>query len=133
MSQPKPEELAGVPLFAGLTDQARAALAKRFEVRHFHPGDRMLTEGRSGYSFFVIQDGQASVEHDGQELRTLGAGDFCGEIAILGQGRRTATVTATGDVTAWELFGTAFRELEDDQPDVAASLEQAMRDRLAAG
>jgi CRP-like cAMP-binding protein len=74
------------------------------------------------------------VTHDGQVLRTMGPGDFFGEIAILGpQGRRTATVTAVDDVVVWELFGTVFRTLQMESPDVAQALEQAMRTRLDAG
>ena len=54
-----------------------------------------------------------------------------GEIAILGEGRRTATVTATEPVVVWTMFGTLFRDLQATRPDVAAALEAAMAERLA--
>jgi len=126
-------DLADVPLLAGLSEEARAALAERFEVERHAAGHSIVTEGRAGYSFYVIAKGTATVTHEGRELRTLGPGDFFGEIAILGQeGRRTATVTAAEAMVVWALFGTSFRTLQMERPQVAAALEQAMKDRLAA-
>ena len=132
MSQPRPEELAHVPLLSALSDDALSMLAQRFEVKYFDPGAAMVREGRHGYSFYVIRDGHAAVAHDGEEVRRLGPGDFFGEIAIMGEGKRTATVTAADRVTVWELFGASFRELEAERPEVATALQQAMQERLAA-
>jgi CRP-like cAMP-binding protein len=129
---PTAEDLAGVPLLAGLAAGTREVLAGRFEVQEFGVGQRLVAEGRSGYSFYVLASGQASVEQDGRTLRTLRSGDFFGEIAILGSGRRTATVTSTQPGAAWTLVGTHFRELQAEHPDVALALQQAMTDRLAA-
>ena len=127
-------DLVAVPLFAELPDNFLAEIAERFEVVRHRPGHAIVVEGRSGYSFFVLAEGTATVTHDGQVLRTMGPGDFFGEIAILGpQGRRTATVTAVDDVVVWELFGTVFRTLQMESPDVAQALEQAMRARLDTG
>ena len=133
MTHPSPHELLRIPLFADLETDAAEVLAARFEVEQYDPGRRVVLEGSSGYAFYVLAAGQASVSHEGEELRTLGAGDFFGEIAILGGGRRTATVTATEPVTAWKMFGTGFREMEKARPDVAAALQDAMRRRLATG
>ena len=127
-------DLAAVSLFADLPNSFLAAIAERFDVERHHPGHTIVAEGRSGYSFYVLAEGTATVSHEGQVLRTLGPGDFFGEIAILGpQGRRTATVTADDEVVVWQLFGTSFRTLQMESPDVAQALEQAMKDRLAAG
>lgn len=93
----------------------------------------MVTEGQAGYAFYVLESGKATVTRDGDELRTLEPGDFFGEIAILGGGRRTATVTATEPVVAWVMFGTTFRTLQMARPDVAEALQDAMRQRLATG
>ncbi len=133
MNHPTPEDLLRVPLFADLPSDVRELLAPRFDIEQFDVGRRVVMAGSSGYAFYVIDQGRASVSHDGHELRTLGAGDFFGEIAILGGGRRTATVTVTEPVTAWKMFGTAFRDLEKIRPDVSAALQEAMRQRLAAG
>ena len=128
---PTASNLAEVPLLADLTDEARDVLARRFHVEEFEPGARLVTEGRPGYTFYVLAAGHVSVEHEGASVRQLGPGDHVGEIAILGKGRRTATVVATEPVVAWTLFGTDFRVLQAERPDVADALEQAMSQRLA--
>jgi CRP-like cAMP-binding protein len=132
MDSPTADDLARIPLLAGLTDEARGVLAERFEVEEFDAGRQLVTEGRAGYSFYLLDSGAVSVTHEGREVRTLGPGDFFGEIAILGEGRRTATVTATEPGVAWSLFGTSFRALQAERPDVADALEAAMTERLAA-
>ena len=129
---PTGDDLRKAPLFADLAPDALEVLARRFHVEDFDPGTKLVTEGRPGYSFYVIAEGHVSVEHDGSPVRQLGPGDHVGEIAILGKGRRTATVVATEPVVAWTLFGTDFRVLQAERPDVADSLEQAMARRLAA-
>ena len=86
---PAVEDLSRIPLLAGLPDEARRLLCDRFDVEDVRPRQRLVEEGRSGYAFYVLDRGQASVAHDGQEVRRLGPGDFFGEIAILGDGRRT--------------------------------------------
>lgn len=133
MTHPTPHDLLRVPLFADLDPDAAAVLAERFDIEQYDTGRRVVLEGSSGYAFYVVAQGQAAVTHEGEELRPLTAGDFFGEIAILGGGRRTATVTATEPVTAWKMFGTAFRDMEKARPDVAAGLQDAMRQRLATG
>ena len=133
MSHPTPDDLQRVPLLADLPSDAAEVLAPRFDIEQFDTGRRVLLEGSSGYAFYIIDQGQVSVTHEGEVLRTLGPGDFFGEIAILGGGRRTASVTATEPTTVWKLFGTAFRELEKIRPDVSEALKEAMRQRLATG
>jgi CRP-like cAMP-binding protein len=132
MDHPTADDLARVPLLAHLTDDARQVLADRFEVEEFDAGRQLVTEGRAGYSFYLLDRGKVSVTHEGREVRTLSAGDFFGEIAILGEGRRTATVTATEAGVVWSLFGTSFRSLQAERPDVAEALQSAMSERLAA-
>ena len=128
---PTGSNLVEVPLLADLSDEARDVLARRFHVEEVEPGSKLVTEGRPGYTFYVIAEGHVSVEHEGSSVRQLGPGDHVGEIAILGKGRRTATVVATEPVVAWTLFGTDFRVLQAERPDVAEALEQAMSQRLA--
>jgi CRP-like cAMP-binding protein len=78
----------------------------------------------------VIAEGNAVVSADGDELATLGAGDFFGEVAILGDGRRSATVTTTSPARLFVMFGTEFRQLQEAQPEIAAHLEAAMAERV---
>ena len=65
----------------------------------------------------------------GNQIRELGPGDYFGEVAILGDGRRSATVTTTTPSQLLVLFGTEFRRSQEDQPEIAARLEAAMADR----
>ena len=65
------------------------------------------------------------------EVAQLGPGDFFGEMALLGDGRRRATVTTSSPARALVLFGTEFRRLEQDHPHIAEQIETAMRDRAA--
>lgn len=122
-------DLAGVPLFAGLTDDERTALAPWFEASNVGEGVHVASEGASGYSFYVLLDGAAVVTLEGETVATYAPGDFFGEMAILGDGRRYATVTTTAPSRLLSMFGTEFRQLQQEQPAVAAHLEEAMRKR----
>jgi CRP-like cAMP-binding protein len=122
------DDLAGIALFEGLEPDARAAIAPWFELQQVSPGVNLTGEGASGYSFFVLRDGSATVSIDGDEVRTLGAGDFFGELALLGDGRRTATVTTTSPAQLLVLFGTEFRRLQQEHPELAAQIETNLRE-----
>jgi CRP-like cAMP-binding protein len=124
-------DLARIPLFASVAEDDLARATRWFDVQEASPGTRLAGEGASGYSFFIIAEGSATVSSDGTELRTLGPGDFFGEIALLGDGRRTATVTAASPVKLFVLFGTEFRDLQRDLPEVAGAIEDAMSRRLS--
>jgi voltage-gated potassium channel len=123
-------DLAAVPLFASLSDSDRTQLAVWFDATEASEGVRLTGEGAAGYSFFVLADGRAAVTFDGAEVATLGPGDFFGEIAIMGNGRRSATVTTTTPATLFVMFGTEFRQLQQTQPEIAARIEAAMTERL---
>jgi voltage-gated potassium channel len=123
-------DLAAVPLFASLSDSDRTQLAVWFDATEASEGVRLTGEGAAGYSFFVLADGRAAVTFDGAEVATLGPGDFFGEIAIIGNGRRSATVTTTTPATLFVMFGTEFRQLQKTQPEIAARIEAAMTERL---
>jgi CRP-like cAMP-binding protein len=126
------EQLSAVPLFGGLDDAQRSELANWFDVRNASEGVRLCGEGAPGYCFFVLTDGTATVTSDGATVATLAPGDFFGEIAILGKGRRTATVTASSPATLLVMFGAEFRRLEAAHPDIASRIRDTMEDRLAA-
>ena len=132
MAAPTADDLTQVPLLAKLSDDDRAALAPRFEVEERSPGSRLVTQGTSGYAFYVLAEGRAMVEQDGRTLREIGPGDHFGEFAIIGDGRRTATVTALTPVVLWALFGTVFRALEASHPELADALRQVMTERLSS-
>jgi len=128
------EELRSIPLFDGLGDADLETLASWFEAKTVGEGSRLIGEGAAGYCFFVLVDGGAVVTSEGAstELAKLGPGDFFGEMAILGDGRRQATVTTTSPAKVLVLFGTEFRQLEQEHAGVAARIREAMEQRLAA-
>jgi CRP-like cAMP-binding protein len=121
-------DLAGIPLFDTLEPDERAAIAPWFELEDVSPGMKLTGEGASGYSFYVLRDGAATVTIDGIEVRTLGPGDFFGELALLGGGRRTATVTTTSPSQVLVLFGTEFRQLQQEFPELAAQIDSGLRE-----
>lgn len=125
------DDLAGVPLFESLNERELQELAYRFEAKDVSEGIQLVGEGASGYSFFILVDGTATVTAGGNEVAQLGPGDFFGEMAILGDGRRQATVTTSSPAKVLVLFGTEFRQLEQDHPQIAEQIETAMRDRAA--
>jgi len=125
-----PQELASVPLFASLSEDERRSLAGRFEDRSVRPGARLCGEGASGYCFFVLTEGSADVTVAGDVVRSLGPGDFFGEVAMLDGGRRTATVIASSEAKVLVLFGSEFRRLQQEQPETAAAIEAVMRERV---
>jgi CRP-like cAMP-binding protein len=127
------DDLARLPLFAGLEEDQLAELASWFEERSVAPGTRLIGEGAAGYSFFVMVHGAAVATSDEVTLAELEPGDFFGEIAILGDGRRTASVTTTAPSAVLTMFGTEFRRLQASQPAIADAITDAMQARLAAG
>ncbi|MFZ0341138.1 MAG: cyclic nucleotide-binding domain-containing protein [Gaiellaceae bacterium] len=128
MPSATPDDLFGIPLFDALEPDERATVAPWFELENVGPGIKLTGEGASGYSFFVLREGTATVTINGLEVRTLGSGDFFGELAILGDGRRTATVTTTSPSRILVLFGTEFRRLQQEYPETAARIESALRE-----
>ena len=126
------DDLTGIPLFDPLGPDERAAIAPWFELEDVSPGVNLTGEGASGYSFFVLRDGSATVSINGIEVRKLGPGDFFGELAILGDGVRTATVTTASPSQLLVLFGTEFRRLQQEYPELAAQIESALRETAQA-
>ena len=130
LPSPDPTDLASVPLFSSLSSSDLTEMAAWFEAKEVAEGVRLVGEGATGYSFFVIGEGGAEVTAEGAEIASLGAGDFFGEGALLGAGRRTATVTTTAPSRVFVLFGNDFARLQARHPQVAAELRDAMRRRL---
>jgi CRP/FNR family cyclic AMP-dependent transcriptional regulator len=124
------ERLAQVPIFSGCTKKELQALAR--EVRELqHPsGTVIAAEGAPGAGLFIIQQGQCDVSIGGRKVNRLGAGDFFGEMALLDGGPRTATVTATSDLTLFALTEWTFRGLLVEHPSIAIRTLEAMAARL---
>ena len=130
---PEIAEMERVPLFATLTLAQLEHLRPRVDVEPFSAGQVLVHEGRHGYAFYVLHEGEAEVTVEGRVVGQLRRHDFFGEVAILGDGHRHATVTATTDGVAWVLFGTTFRELEKEHPEIASTINDRAAERVAAG
>jgi CRP-like cAMP-binding protein len=127
---PSPSDLAVVPLFESFSEEELAEIAGWFEVKEVGAGVRLAGEGTTGYSFFVLADGGAAVTSAGRDVASLGPGDFFGEMALLGPGRRKATVTTTSPTRVLVLFGEDFQRLQARHPDITARLQAVMEVRL---
>ena len=126
----KAKALGRCPFFAGLSRSELLEVAKVTEDMEVDEGRVLTREGESGREFFVIVDGEVSVTKDGAQIRTLGSGDFFGEIALLEDTPRTATVTATMPLRFFVLTRQSFRSLLAHQPDIEEKVTQALQERL---
>jgi len=126
------EVLRKVPLFAELDDEDLGRLANQMKERRFSEGSPMTSEGTGGAGFFVITEGDATVSVGGEVRATLGSGDYFGEIALIDEGTRSATITAATDVTAYGLTVWEFKPFVEDHPQVAWALLKTLAERLRA-
>ena len=125
----KTKLISGVPLFAQCSKgelQEIAAIADEIDIAE---GKELTTEGSPGREFFVIIEGTASVAQDGDQINDLGRGDFFGEVALVKDTPRTATVTATSPVRALVITRQNFKRLIEQQPDIERTVLKALVDR----
>jgi CRP-like cAMP-binding protein len=124
--------LSGVALFSGLDERELGRLADRFQQRSFGEGATLVEEGSTGTSFFVIGEGTVNVSVHGETRATLGPGDHFGEMAVVDDGVRSASVTAATDVKTYFLTPWEFRPFVEEHPEVAWKLLQTLARRLRA-
>jgi CRP/FNR family transcriptional regulator, cyclic AMP receptor protein len=128
----KVKSLRQTPLFEGLSKKELTELARRSEDMELDAGTVLCKEGDVGREFFVIVDGEVDVKRKGRRLGTRGAGDFIGEIALLEDIERTATVTAKTPVRVFVLTRPAFQHLINESPTVERKVMRTLARRLAA-
>jgi pyruvate,water dikinase len=121
-----------VPLFANLSARDVAHIASLFKERRFAAGETVTKEGAGGAAFFVIDSGEAKVSLRGNELATLTRGDYFGEIALIDEGARSATVTAATDLVCYGLTFWEFRPLVQHNAAIAWNLLQTLAKRFRA-
>jgi CRP-like cAMP-binding protein len=126
----KSEVLADVTLFSGCNSKELAKIAALATEVEIPEGKALAREGQPGREFYVILDGKAAVSIDGSEVATLGPGDFFGEMALLDQGPRVATVMASTPMEVAVLDPREFSTLIEEHPAVARKVLKVMAHRL---
>ena len=114
--------LAGAPLFEGMSSAEIGRALSRFDEVRFPRGRRVVLEGMRGSDFFLVVVGTASVLVDGWRVATLGPGDFFGEIAVLGDGHRSASVRAETPLHCMVVANGGLQELIVEHPQVGINL-----------
>ena len=125
-----PEVVTSVPFFEGLDPGEVEEISRLFKERRFAAGETITKEGSGAAAFFVIDSGEAVVTVHGEEVARLGRGDYFGEVALIDEGARTATITATTDLVCYGLTYWEFRPLVQQNATIAWNLLQTLAKRL---
>jgi len=124
------DALRTVSLFADLDDSELAQVAMLFKQRRFGAGETVVKEGADGAAFFLIESGEATVSVKGADRAGLGPGDHFGEIALIDEGVRSATITATTDLVCYGLTLWEFRPLVLENGAIGWKLLQSLSKKL---
>jgi CRP-like cAMP-binding protein len=119
------DQLQGIPLFSELNQRQLKRIGRDFRDKRFKAGASIVRQNEmSGVGFFIITEGEASVIVDGREVARLGPGEHFGELALISEGVRTATVTALTQLQCLEITFWDFRRIAKENPDIAWKLLQ---------
>ena len=122
-------QLKSVPFFSGLSKRELDAVAREVDELDFPAGRVLIRQGEFGHEFFVLVDGTAEVLQDDAVIAQMGPGDFFGELALLDEERRTATVRATSPMRVLVMTRQSFRALDRAVPGVHAKVADAITRR----
>ena len=122
--------LQRVPLFSDLTTREVQQIARVFKERRFSEGETVIQEGSGGAAFFVIESGEATVTIGGKKRSTLKANDYFGEIALIDDGPRMATITASTELVCYGVTYWDFRPLVEANGVIGWKLLQRMAQML---
>ncbi len=129
----KLELLKGVPLFERCSRRELERIAAVADEVELPAGRNLTTEGESGREFVVLVEGMAEVRRRGRRLNVLARGDFLGEIALITDRPRTATVTTTVPSIVLVVTARDFRRVLDEVPSIQGKVLEAVAERLPAG
>ena len=124
------EILQRVPLFSDLSKREVQQIARLFKPRRFAEGETVVQEGSGGAAFFVIESGEATVFIRGKKHSMLKAGDYFGEIALIDEGTRMATITAASELVCYGVTYWDFRPLVEANGVIGWKLLQRMAQML---
>jgi CRP-like cAMP-binding protein len=122
--------LKKVPLFADLDNRELDQIASSMRERRFKAGDTVTQEGAGGVGFFVVEEGEAEVTVSGEARGVVGAGDYFGEIALINESPRTATIVARTDMLCYGMTPWDFRPLVENNSAIAWKLLTAMAEKM---
>jgi CRP/FNR family transcriptional regulator, cyclic AMP receptor protein len=123
------ERLRQLDLFADLDYHDLAKVARWTRAVHAEPGEVLFEQGELPWDMLVIERGSVEVLQDGEPLATLGPGDPVGEMSLLMQERRMATVRATSVVDAVAIPADDLSSMETEMPEVVAAIREVMQAR----
>ena len=123
--------LRDVPFFSSVSKQDLAVIAQQTDEVEVPAGKVLAQEGEFGAEFFVIDSGTAEVTRGGEHVAELEAGDFFGEMALLEEDRRIATVTATTPMSLIVMSRANFRALDRSLPEVHETVAREIAARRA--
>lgn len=124
------EVLRRVPLFADLSKREAQQVARLFKERRFAEGETVVREGSGGAAFFLIDSGEATVSIGSNQRATLKPGDYFGEIALIDEGARMATITASSELVCYGLTYWDFRPLVQENGAIGWKLLQSLAKKL---
>jgi CRP/FNR family transcriptional regulator, cyclic AMP receptor protein len=124
------QQLASVPLTAGLENRVRRRLAQIGKRRTYGPGEAIVREGSTGTAIYIVLSGRARVERSGEVLGSLRAGDFFGELALIEEHPRSASVVADDETECLLFPAWEFSALLDEHPEIAVPIMRALIGRL---
>ena len=130
MADEKLELLKRVPLLAGLGRREIEEVGRLVEEIDVPAGRALMREGDNGREFFVIVDGTVRIDRGGEQIRTMGSGDFFGEIALLAEGPRSATATTETQAKLLVLGHREFHSLLDRFPAIRTAVLEALAKRI---
>jgi CRP-like cAMP-binding protein len=130
MAEAPTELLKQVPLFSDLNDRELKQVASSMKERTFDAGQSVTEEGKGGIGFFVIAEGTAQVSIGGSDVRKFGPGDYFGEIGLVADMDRTATIKADTQLRCYGMTSWDFRPLVESNASIAWKLLQVMAQRL---
>jgi len=120
-------ELAAMPLFAGLTVRQLEDVAGTVLERSVKAGKTVIKEGQWGHEFLLVLEGELEVRRSGEVVATRGPGSYVGELAVLGEVRRNATVVAKTPVVIGSIEASLFGPLLSDIPVLAERIAAAVQ------
>lgn len=121
--------LGKVPLFAGCSKKELTQIAAIADEIDLREGKVLTRQGGPGREFFVLLEGGVDVERDGKRINTLAAGDFFGEMGLISQKPRNATITASSPVRALIITETNFKRLLRENPRISVKVLETIAER----